>query len=527
MSKKNPKQQNQAGNYLAKAFQIEDLPGWLSKTLNVPPGRTGISIFRDGRHDLYTPGENRVISKLDRLRGKGAGFWAGYIPSEKFNASVSISNLLSGDDKLLDLNILCAVAVEDEVRFFQEVVIPQGEISTNNLVIDLPELYQTFASMVRNYAADDLTSGNLELEFAQKATTLLVNLLPNKGVRFEDILVISLWGQEERIAIQQQVLKLNQKLEDLEFEQKVAQAENEAELEKILKDNGVVLPKKAQLFPLNFEKKNQTKLKDWAETVTNDTQPGHNFRLRSLLVKKEIDAGNRPDSPILNNWWVPRVIWIVVVIICAVLATYFMLKGSSKFEWLTRSEFYVSIWMFVLAVVIESVSKLFKQWEGYFAVVKKPVDLLGLDNIKFKDCQTIDRVIREQSQMELNRQWEILNELRGKIYRAGDEDLALEIKQVERKHEEFLPKLKDARVGKPVYLMEDIKLTKASWSLLMDKDEVLLIKAAMLTQSAQEIQNADSDSKSIHDLIQKYEAELDVFISDFVGRSRILNTESL
>ncbi len=39
--------------------------------------------------------------------------------------------------------------------------------------------------------------------------------------------------------------------------------------------------------------------------------------------------------------------------------------------------------------------------------------------------------------MELNRQWEIFNELRGKVYRAGDEDLALEIKQVERKLEEF------------------------------------------------------------------------------------------
>ncbi|HQA28472.1 MAG TPA: hypothetical protein PLA02_04555 [Brevefilum fermentans] len=527
MNKKNSKQQNEASNYLARAFQLKDLSGWISKKLIVPPGRKGIALFRDGSYDLFTPGENRVITDLDRFLGKGAGFWAGYVPSEKFNATVSISNLLSGDEKLLDLNILCDIAVENEVRFFQEVVIPQGDISSHNLVLDLPELYQTFASMVRDYTADDLTSGNLEHEFAQKASILLANLLPNKGIRFEDILVISLWGQEDRIAVQQQILNLNQKLKDLEFEQKVAQAENEADLEKVLKDNGIVLPKKAQLFPLNFQKKNQTKLKEWVEGVTNDGQPGHNFRLRSLLIKKEIDTANRPDSPFLNNWWVPRVIWIVLVILAAIAATYFMRQASSKYEWLSRSEFYITIWMFVLAAVIESVSKLFKQWEGFFADVKKPSDLLGLDNIKFKDRQTIDRVIREQSQMELNRQWEILNELRGKVYRAGDEDLALEIKQVERKLEEFLPKLKDAGVGKPVYLMDDIKLTKASWNLLMDKEEILLIKAAMLTQSAQGIQLAFSESKTLKELLYKYEAELDIFISDFIGRNRILNTESI
>ncbi len=90
-----------------------------------------------------------------------------------------------------------------------------------------------------------------------------------------------------------------------------------------------------------------------------------------------------------------------------------------------------------------------------------------------------------------------------------------------------MPKLKDAGVGKPVYLMDDIKLTKASWNLLMDKEEILLIKAAMLTQSAQGIQLAFSESKTLKELLYKYEAELDIFISDFIGRNRILNTESI
>ncbi len=54
----------------------------------------------------------------------------------------------------------------------------------------------------------------------------------------------------------------------------------------------------------------------------------------------------------------------------------------------------------------------------------------------------------------------------------------------------------------------------------MDKEEILLIKAAMLTQSAQGIQLAFSESKTLKEFLYKYEAELDIFISDFIGRNQ-------
>ncbi len=77
------------------------------------------------------------------------------------------------------------------------------------------------------------TSGNLEHEFAQKASILLANLLPNG--RFDDILVISLWVRRIELPSSSRYLTSIKKLKDLEFEQKVAQAENEADLEKVLK----------------------------------------------------------------------------------------------------------------------------------------------------------------------------------------------------------------------------------------------------------------------------------------------------
>jgi hypothetical protein len=120
---------------LAAAYPIQALKGWLSKHVVVPPGRQGIALFRSGKYELFSSGENRVITDLDRYKGDGAGFWAGYIPKEPFKATLTITNLLSGDDVLLDLSLLCTLEVQDPVRFFTEVVIPRREIPAEAFVI--------------------------------------------------------------------------------------------------------------------------------------------------------------------------------------------------------------------------------------------------------------------------------------------------------------------------------------------------------------------------------------------------------
>jgi hypothetical protein len=526
-SQQKDKTTNATTAILAKAFQLNDLRGWISKKLVVPPGRTGIAVFRDGKTDLFSPGENRVITDLDRLLGKGAGFWAGYLPAENFTATISINNLLSGDDKLIDLNLLCDVSVEDNRKFFVELVIPQRELPAGSLIIDMSELFYAFASVVRNYTADDLISGNLDSELRQKANLLLTNLLPNKGIQLEDIIMISIWNQEDRLIIREQADALNQKLKDLEFEQKIANAKTQEELEEAFKENGISIPKKSGFFPISLGEKNDDKLKNWSESVRKSELPGHNFRLRSLLIKKELDSVNRLDTPILKHWWVPRVLWMVFSLLAGIAATFYLKKASATYEWLTRSEFYYTIWIAILGFNIDGIFKLFKKWEETFANVEQPASILGLDDIRFKDPQAIDNIIRDQSQMEINRQWEILNEVRGKVYRSGNENLALEIKQLERKLENFIPQLKDEKVGKPIYLFDDIKISKASWSHCLDHEEVLLIKAAMLTQSAQEIQSLLAENQSINESLAKFEAEFDVFTSDFMSRNRIIHTKTI
>lgn len=59
---------------LAKAYPLQELKGWISKQLLVPPGKTGIAVFMDGKTELFTSGENQVLTDLDRLMGKGQVF---------------------------------------------------------------------------------------------------------------------------------------------------------------------------------------------------------------------------------------------------------------------------------------------------------------------------------------------------------------------------------------------------------------------------------------------------------------------
>ena len=512
---------------LAKAYPLQELKGWISKQLLVPPGKTGIAVFMDGKTELFTSGENQVLTDLDRLMGKGAGFWAGYIPAEHFNASISVTNLLSGDDKLLDLNILSDVTIENEKKFFLDVVVPQREIPNQAFVVDLPEVFSSFATLIRSYSADDLVSGQVDEDIASKAQTLLTITLPGKGIKLESVSLISIWNQEDRIAIEQQLLILDQKMKDLEFEKKLADVENKEELDQLLNNNGIKLTQQATILPVGNAGENQSKIKDWIHGLANDDQPGHNFRLKSLLVKKEFDSASPKKNPILKNWWVPRIIWMLVVILGAIGATYYLNQASEKIEWIGQTEFYVAIWMFALGVLIESVSKLFKQWESFFADVEKPSNILGLDNVRFKEKGVIDQIVREQSEMELSMQRDILNELRSRVYRSGNEDLALEMKRIERKLEAFIPKIRDTNIGRPIYLREDVKLSKTGWNLLMDEEEVLLVKAALLSEETQSLQVAANIPDQVSSKISEYETNLDMFTNAFIGRERILHSESI
>lgn len=511
-------------NLLARAYPIDEQKGLISKKLIVPPGKIGIAVFRDGRTDLFTSGDNRVITVLDRLTGKGGGFWAGYIPAENFNASVSITNLLSGDDKIHDLNILCDINVEDKKKFFLDVVVPHREIPNQTLVLDLPEIFSSFASLIRNYSSEDLVGGQLDDVLYSKAQTLLALILPSRGIKLERVTLISIWNQEDRLAIEEQLLILDQKMKDLEFDKKLAEVEDKHELDQLLSDNGIQLPERTKIIPLEPGNGNTNRIKNWIRGLNSDDQPGHNFRLKSLLIKKEAAVAPYMKKPIPKSWWVYQTVWMVTIILSAIGATINLDSLSTKIEWLGQPWVYAAIWIPAIGVVVKIISNLYKKWEKYFRNEEKHGDVLGLDSIKSNGKAVIDQVVREQIEMELSLQRNVLNELRSRVFRQGKEDLALEIKRLERKLEDFIPMVSDTKIGRPIYLHDGMKLSKKEWDLLMNKEEIVLVKAASLSEEVQSIQALANDVDKIPSRLTEYETRLDVLHNDFMGRERLLNT---
>ncbi|MHC1783633.1 MAG: hypothetical protein AB9891_12915 [Anaerolineaceae bacterium] len=63
---------------------MEELPGWLGKTIEVPPGRQGILLDAAGKAKLLPAGKTVILSHLERMQSNGVGLLAGYLPAEPF-----------------------------------------------------------------------------------------------------------------------------------------------------------------------------------------------------------------------------------------------------------------------------------------------------------------------------------------------------------------------------------------------------------------------------------------------------------
>lgn len=530
MKNKN-EQSNTQSLPLAIALPTSELKGWLSKHLEVPPGRLGIALFRNGKHQSFPSGENRVLTDLDRYKGDGAGFWAGYIPKEPFNALLTITNLVSGDEVLLDLSLLCSIKVNDPVRFFTEEVIPKRSIPSGTYMLGDPELFKSFSNLVRNYAAQDLVDGNLDADLVKRAYAAIGPIIQNQGLTLESINLVTCWRQEDRLVIEEQIFALQQKMADLEFDKKLAEIEDEDQLNTFLKMNDLDLAGSTRIAKsgeTGVKQKSGNLIKAWISGHGEERQPGRNFRIKSLVIKKALDEANHTKQTRYKpKWWLPRTLWIILVLLIATVLTIVLRRASVSMAWAGRSEFYIAIWMFAVGAVLESATVIFKNWEQLFNQDLDGLKTIGLDQLKLKDRGSVDRIVRDQCKMELGLQKDILNEVRSRVYHDGDTDLALEMRRIELKIEEFQDRVHDETFGAAPYLRSDVKISEETWVTQMDNEEYLLIRAALLSEEAHNLQVKFSQSQLDRDALREFETDLDAFYKAFAIRERVLHTSEM
>jgi hypothetical protein len=519
------------GHPLALALPLSKLQGRFGKSLRVPPGRKGIAFLKEGEHQLFDPGEVQVLSPADRLKGDGAGFYAGYVPQQPFNGMLKMTNLLSADEVLLDLSLLCTLKVSDPALFFIEEVLPKGSLPGGTFLFDRPELFHTFANFMRNYLAEDLVNGKIDSELIGRAFTVISPIISAQGLRLESIDLVTCWKRADRLLIEKQVLELDHKMGDLVFEQQLAAVKDAQDLEQFLEANDLKIAGKAGLSNAvrakSIRNANEN-ITAWVAGQKLSQQPGQNFRLKSLLIKKELDQAKQVDaSRYKPRWWLPRTLWMVAVLIIAAGLTYVLTRASETLPWAGRSEFYIAVWMFALGALLESAAAIFKNWEKFFEKDVEGVNATGLDQFRLKDRTSVDLLVREQCTMELQLQRDIINELRGRVYQAGNSDLALEMRRLEIKIEDFANRIRNNGFGPPPYLREDARISEVTWNNLMDQEEMLLIKGALLSEEAHALQQRFSTDDFNATSLKDFESELDEFYKSFATRERVVHSPEL
>jgi hypothetical protein len=113
--------------------------------------------------------------------------------------------------------------------------------------------------------------------------------------------------------------------------------------------------------------------------------------------------------------------------------------------------------------------------------------------------------------------------VRARVYRAGDVDLALRIKQLEQKFEAAHVEVQNLGTGQSPYLT-DLNIKTSLWEKMLDYDEHLLVRTAALAEDTHVIQQTFGQGQPIAELLNQLEGRLDAFGHRFETRGQALKT---
>lgn len=215
---------------LACAYHLKELRGLIGKSMEVPGARLGVVIYPGGKVGTFPPGKHRILTAFQRLRGLGVGLRAGYIPSGELSARVILEYLLSGDGELLDGRLICTVSIEDPGRFFNELVVPQGEIWAGEIDLDPQLVKDALGAITTQYAAADVVRGSLDGRLIGAAQSSLDAGLKNQGMKLKEILLLTLSRADHRALIEEKSQALRERLQEVEIQKKMSEIENQAQL---------------------------------------------------------------------------------------------------------------------------------------------------------------------------------------------------------------------------------------------------------------------------------------------------------
>ena len=142
-----------------------------------------------------------------------------------------------------------------------------------------------------------------------------------------------------------------------------------------------------------------------------------------------------------------------------------------------------------------------------------------MDDLVGNDRPQADRLVRNQCDRELGNAQDMLNDMRSRIYKSGDEDAALSVRSLEKKLARVREDVMNPKMGEPPYVT-DLKVGRKLWLDMLDYDEQVLVRVSALSEDTQELQQKYTQGKFDLEILNQLEGRLDAFLHHFKNRAQ-------
>lgn len=475
---------------LGRSFRLEELPGAFHKFIEVPAGRQGVALLEGQAPRLLPAGRQVALSFWQRLLGRGRHGSAGWTPAVPFAAWISANHLLSGDGVLLDLALLARLQVIDPVLFYREFVALRGLVADLALELEGSSLHLVL-SLVRQYGAEDLVFGLPASRILPLLQPRLQAYLGGLGLACQGIDLAIFHRCEDRVLVARHLAALEEQLRQVAQDKQMAALEGQQPGEDRRLDDFVrQLTPEVAVVPAAQEGQGAP-----------ESQPAPKPGLEPQPVLEPAPEPAPEPSPEPQT------------AASAAQAPAAPIAPSKRVNLAEALRSWAALQRQRLA------QRRRQRLEALLPPAPAAASVPNrLGALRGPERAQADHAVRKMSSSELEHMRQMLNELRGRVYRQGQEDLALALRGLEKKLEQSAQQVMQPDFGRPGY-MQDFQLGRSEWEDQLDFDERLLACAAALTDEAQELQQRFAAQSLAESDLRTFEASLDRWMHRFQGRS--------
>ncbi len=511
---------------IGRRFTLADLPGFVTKRLDVPPDYTGLIIDGDGRTRTLPPGQHRVVSLWRRLFGRVSDWRFAIIPTSALSLIVPVQHLRTGDGEWVDVTCGVSVHVANPRRFYAQFLHNAGG-STADLTKRLSAgIDGAVRQAVAGWATDDLIRGAVSDRLAAEVRRALSPVADTLGLDVEGVRYVAVRPVDEAVDVARKQAELEAALDEVAMERRMSELATEAEWREFVQnlEADYDMPGLGQEVATSSDDGEGTsesrvkELQGAAQRYAEARIAGLSARADRLLGQEEPE---RPEPPVVR-WWERIVPWLKfgsIALFIAALALYFFPRANTGREKIT---ILLELACAVPSAVMIFISALWLERKAARdrAISREGGELLWLGQ---GDREKIDRLVRDQLTNELRTITRTLRESRDRIYREGDRDQALAVKETEKQADQMRQTVAAGIRGAAPYLSE-AHVTQTDLETMLNYDEALLAQVNELSDRAETLRQAALAGEAVGDQLETIKTGLSDLDHRFRARARFIKS---